>query len=166
MNISRVLVSAMLAVSLAGVSVAAMAVTNGSIKVTSLAQVEVETVGADGQKHIQRAPIHKAVPGDEVIFSDTFENVGKKPAGDIVINNPIPDSTQYQSGSAYGEDTAITFSVDGGKTFAAPSALKVVNADGSMRAANSTDYTHIRWTYKKQLAPGATGEVGFRAIIK
>ena len=165
MQISRMFVSVGLVAFLVGVSVPSFAATNGSIKVKSIAQIETEVVGADGKKHITRVPADKAVPGTAVLFTNTFENIGSKEAGSIVINNPVPANTEYQAGSAYGDDSEITFSIDGGKTFAAPEQLKVKTAQGEQMAKPSA-YTNIRWSYKKQLAPSATGEVGFRAVIK
>lgn len=165
MHMSRMFVSVGLVALLAGISLPGLAATNGSIKVASIAQIEKEVVGADGKKHIERIPADKAVPGTAVLFSNTFENIGTRDAGNIVINNPVPANTEYQAGSAYGADTEITFSVDGGKSYAAPEKLKVKTEQGEQMAKPAA-YTHIRWSYKKQLAPGATGEVGFRAVIK
>lgn len=165
MQITRMFVSVGIVAMLASASVPALAATSGSIKVKSVAQIEKEVVGADGKRHITLVPADKAVPGTAVVFSNTFENVGAKAASNIVINNPVPDNTEYQAGSAYGADTEITFSIDGGKTFASAEQLTVKTAQGVVIAKPST-YTHIRWSYQKQLAPGATGEVGFRAVIK
>ena len=136
------------------------------IKVTSIAQVETEVVGQDGKKTLKRGPVEKAVPGTEVIYTTTFENLIKKPIGDIVINNPIPNASEYKAGSAFGKDCDILFSVDGGKTFGHAEELTVKDADGKPRPALAREYTNIRWVYKKQLAPGKSGEVGFRAVVK
>lgn len=146
--------------------VAVFAADAGAVKLTSLAEVEEVTVGKDGKSSVKRVPPAKAVPGTEVIFTTVFENVSAKPAGDIVITNPVPDNTRYKAGSAMGRDIDITFSVDGGRTFAAPEQLKVKGADGKPRAAQPSEYTHLRWRYKKQLPPGKSSDVSFRAIIQ
>lgn len=137
-----------------------------AIKVTSIAQIEVEVVGKGGKKTIQRTPAAKAVPGTEVIYTTTFENKAKKTAENISINNPIPNDSEYKTGSAFGKDCEILFSADGGKTFGHAEQLKIRDADGKERFALSREYTHIRWNYKAKLAPGKSGEVGFRAVIK
>jgi uncharacterized repeat protein (TIGR01451 family) len=147
-------------------SFAALAADAGAIKLTGLAEVEQVTLGKDGKNSIKRVPPEKAVPGTEVIFTTVFENVSTKPAGDIVITNPVPNNTAYKAGSATGKDTVVDFSVDGGRSFAAADKLKVKGGDGKPRTAQASDYTHIRWQYKKQLPPGKSGDVGFRAIIK
>lgn len=165
MRISRLLLTANLLILLSGYSLAVQAA-DGAIKVKSVAKVEVTVVGKDGKKEIKRVSPDKAVPGTVVIFTDTFENVGGKTASGIVINNPIPNDMEYKGGSAFGKDCAIVFSADGGKTFGAAENLKVKGADGKQRNALPSEYTHIRWTYKGQLAAGKSGEVGFRAVIK
>lgn len=139
---------------------------DAAIKVTSIAQIETEVTGKDGKKTHQLTPVTKAVPGTEVIYTTTFENTLDKPAGNININNPIPNDSEYVGGSAFGKDCEILFSVDGGKTFGHAENLKIRSADGKERTALPKEYTHIRWNYKKQLAPGKVGEVGFRATIK
>lgn len=139
---------------------------DGAIKVTSIAQTEVAVTDKKGKKTVKRTPVDKAVPGTEVIYTTTFENTIKKAAGNISIDNPIPDNTEYVGGSAFGKDCEILFSVDGGKTFGHAEDLKIKDADGKERTALPREYTHIRWNYKTQLAPGKSGEVGFRTVIK
>lgn len=136
-----------------------------AIELKSMAEREI-TVVKNGKKEIQRAPVDKAVPGDEIIYTTTFKNALNKPAGDIVITNPVPNDSLYKDGSATGKNTAITFSVDGGQTYAAPGKLTVKTADGKTRPALPADYTHLRWTYQGELGAGKAGEVSFRAMIK
>ena len=137
-----------------------------AIKVTSIAQVEIEVTGKDGKKTIKRTPVTKALPGTVVIYTTTFENTIKKAADNININNRIPNDSEYVGGSAFGKDCEILFSVDGGKTFGHAENLKIRSADGKERTALPREYTHIRWNYKPKLAHGKSGEVGFRAVIK
>ena len=165
MRFTNFLFTAALLALLGSFSQAALA-DNGAIKVTSIAQVEIETIDRKGKKTIKRAPVTKAVPGSEVIYTTTFESTLKKPADNINISNPIPNDSEYKGGSAFGKDCEILFSADGGKTFGHAEQLKTKGADGKERAALPREYTHIRWNYKKQLAPGKSGEVGFRAVVK
>lgn len=138
---------------------------DSAIKVTSIAEVEIEVSGAGGKK-LQRKSVERAVPGTEVIYTNTFQNTLKKPAGNIVIDNAIPNDSEYKAGSSFGKNCDIQFSVDGGKTFRHAEDLKVKDMEGKERTALAREYTNIRWTYKGQLAPGKSGEVGFRATIK
>lgn len=165
MRISRLLFTANLLILLGGYPLAVQAA-DGVIKVKSVAEVEVTMIGKGGKKEIKRVSPDKAVPGTEVIFTNTFENISGKTASDIVINNPIPADTEYKAGSAFGKDTVIVFSVDGGKKFGHAEELKIKDAEGKERTALPSEYTHIRWSYKDQLTAGKSGEVGFRAVIK
>jgi hypothetical protein len=165
MRIFHGLLSALLSLAVGGFSPALQAA-DGAIRLKSLAQVEREVVDKDGNKTLQRMPVQKAVPATEVIYTTTFENITAKPVGNIVINNPIPNDSEYKAGSAFGKVCDIVFSADGGKRYATAAQLQIQGADGKERIARPSEYTHIRWTYKEQLAPGQSGEVGFRSVIK
>lgn len=147
---------------LGGYSAAVLAI-EPAIKVTSIAEVET---GVDKNGQLKRGPPDKAVSGSEVIFTNSFENVGNDTASDIVINNPIPADMAYKGDSAFGKDCMIVFSVDGGKKFGTAQNLKIKGADGKEHVALPRQYTHIRWVYQGQLAAGKFGEVGFRAVVK
>ena len=104
--------------------------------------------------------MQKAVPGTVVFYTSTFKNVSAKPAGNIVINNPIPANTTLVAASAYGENMDIGYSADGGKTWAGADKVNVKE-----RAAALTELTHIRWTVRGELAPGKQDEAGFRVVV-
>ena len=166
MRIVNLLLTTTLFALLGSLSSGVLAADQGAIKLTSIAQTEVEVVAKGGKKTLKRTPAEKVVPGTEVIYTTTFENIIDKPAGHIVIDNPIPNDSEYKAGSAFGKNCEILFSVDGGKTFGHAEELKIKGTDGKSRNALPKEYTNIRWTYKGQLAARKSGEVGFRAIIK
>ena len=147
------------------IAVPAMAQQN-PILVKNVAETEVEVKNAQGVVEKKRMPLDKATPGTEVIYTTTFANNGSKPAGNIAITNPVPANTTYVGGSAFGDNTDVTFSIDGGKTYAVADKLRVKTPEGRERAALPADYTHIRWTYRGDLAPANTGSAGFRAVVK
>jgi hypothetical protein len=60
----------------------------------------------------------------------------------------------------------VSYSTDGGRTFAGAENLKVVGADGKPRAAVAADYTHIRWKLKNSLKANSVAFVRFRALVK
>ena len=136
------------------------------ILVKNVAETEVEKKNAQGVVEKVRVPLDKAPPGTEVIYTTTFTNTGSKPANNIAITNPVPQNTTLVGTSAFGDNTDVTYSIDGGKTYAAADKLRVKTPEGRERPALPTDYTHIRWTYRGDLAPGKTGTAGFRAVIK
>jgi uncharacterized repeat protein (TIGR01451 family) len=147
---------------------AAGAQEKGNIELKSISEVEVATKSVAGKKEVKRVDTGKAtvVPGDTVVFTTTYRNIGAKPAENVVITNPVPEHTTYVDKSAEGKGTAIDFSTDGGKSYAAPDKLTVKDAQGKTRKAGAADYTHIRWTLNKSLAPGGMGSVSFKAKIK
>jgi uncharacterized repeat protein (TIGR01451 family) len=157
------IVSAALGVLLAA-HVAAWA--QGHIKLTSVAQIEKEVLNEEGKKVIQRAPAEKVIPGTEVIFTTFYENISSEVAQNAVITNPIPEHMRFQEGSAKGGGAAITYSVDGGKTYDTPAKLFVFDSTGRKFPARPQDYTHIRWTFDTPLPSGAKGEVSFRAVLE
>jgi uncharacterized repeat protein (TIGR01451 family) len=137
----------------------------GSIEFRNVAEVELEVKGADGKVEKKRVAAEKALPGAEVIYTSTFRNIGQRPAGNIVVVNPVPANTTLVGGSAFGEGTEITFSADGGKNWAAADKVKVTGADGKQRPAGISEITHLRWVMRGELAAGKQGVVGFRVTV-
>jgi uncharacterized repeat protein (TIGR01451 family) len=134
------------------------------VSLKSTVETERMVKQADGQMLPKRSPVKSAVPGEEVIFTNTFSNVSTQPAADLVLTNPI--ATDLRLKKAWGEGASITYSVDGGKTYAAPEQLKVSGKDGQHRAAKVDDYTHVRWMMQGSLAAGASTAVGFNAVVR
>lgn len=136
-----------------------------AIRVQNLAEQEVTIKQADGKLLKKRQPVEKALPGSEVIYTTRFTNESGKPARNIVLNNRIPENTEYVGGSADGEQMNIVFSLDG-KNFKSPDKLTVRTAEGKERPAAASEYTHVRWIYQGELPPGKTGEAVYRIRIK
>lgn len=139
------------------------------IELKSTAEVDIIVKNDKGVNEVVRveAASAKVVPGDTVIFTTSYTNLGDKPATDIVINNPVPENMLYIDGSAEGKNTRIEFSVDNSKSFAVASKLKIKDiASGKERLATPADYTQIRWIRDSALDKGAKGTVSFRAKVK
>jgi uncharacterized repeat protein (TIGR01451 family) len=145
-------------------SVSAFAQDESHLDVTTVVQKEEVTVNAAGERETQLVPAETVVPGERVVYTITFRNVGEESADDIVITNPIDANLTYVDGSAFGPGTEIQFSVDGGNSFAAAAELRVVD-DGVERPANATDFTHVRWVMQNDLAAGAQGTARFTAVL-
>ncbi len=136
------------------------------IKLTTSAEIEVTKVNQQGIKRVKRVPASHAVPGNEVIYTITAKNTGKQAADKIVVTNPIPQHTVYVTGSAFGKNTDITFSVDSGKTYAKANQLIVKGQNGKTRRASANEYTNVRWVFGFDLKPGAQAQVGYRVKVK
>ncbi len=104
-------------------------------------------------------------PGGEIVYTVKFENAGDKPANDVVVTNPVPEHMRYVANSAGGPGTEVTYSVDGGKSFAAPDRLNVRGPEGE-RVATADDYTHLRFRLLNPLPPGSVAYARFRAVVK
>lgn len=109
-------------------------------------------------------PTTTAVSGDTLQYTLAYTNKGDEKATDAVIVDPVPKGTVYLGNSATGENSEISFSSDGGKTFAPAVKLtyEMKSADGKTekRVATPSQYTHIRWVVK-EVPPGASGQVAF-----
>ena len=124
-----------------------------------------ETVTTDsGERQTRLVAADTVLPGDTVVYTITFTNIGAEAADDVVVTNPIDASLTYVDGSVFGAGMRIEFSADDGQTFAARDALTVTD-NGTERPAAAADYTHIRWTMEGMLDVGSTGVARFSATV-
>lgn len=149
---------------LVGASVAghAFAQEASPIKVGNAVYQEVEVKAPDGKITRKLVPAAKVAPGGEVIYRIEVANTGKQAATDLAVDNPVPKGLMLTDDSKT-PPTAV--SVDGGKTYGNLAQLTVTAADGTSRAAQLSDVTHLRWVLA-HLAPNSKNEVGFRARVK
>jgi uncharacterized repeat protein (TIGR01451 family) len=139
---------------------------DGPIKFSNKVFKQVIKTNDKGEKAFSYVEPTIAVPGDVMLYTITFENIGKQPVSNIVVNDPIPNNSKYRTNSATGKNTEITFSIDGGNNFGNPEDLVVKDKAGKSWVAKPEEYTHIRWVYGETLAPGKKGEVSFKTSIK
>lgn len=132
--------------------------------VTLASNVFVERVKQDpsGKRSTVLEPPRVVTPGDKLVFELSYRNKGAQPAADFVVTNPIPDAVAY----AGAEGDGAIVSIDGGRAWGPLASLKVRNADGTFRAAQPDDVTHVRWSFSKPINAGESGKVSFRGIVK
>ena len=143
----------------------AVAQQQGHLNVKTTVHKQQVTVNDAGETETVLVPAETVVPGDSVVYTITFQNISDEPAENVVIVNPIAETLTYIDGSAFGPGTEIQFSIDGGQTFAARETL-TVDKNGVVRPAEATDFTHIRWVMREDLAVGAQGTARFSAVLK
>lgn len=135
----------------------------------SIAQFREVVEQKGGARTTKMVPAQSVSPGDVVEYVLTYTNQGDAPATDANIDDAIPKGTTYLADTASGEGAEITFSSDGGKTFAPAVKLtyefRLPSGAVEKRVATPAEYTHVRWTLKK-VVPGATGKVAFRVKVK
>ena len=136
-----------------------------TVSITQAKQVVVKKGGAQA---VRMVPTQDVSSGDTIEYTLHYANVGDEPATDANIEDPIPKGTTYVASSASGEGAEITFSSDGGKTFAPAVKLtyeiRLPNGQVEKRVATPAEYTHVRWTLERVPA-GATGTVTFRVKV-
>lgn len=131
----------------------------------SVQKVEI-FMNESGESERRLVDASSVVPGDELRYTIKFSNNGADvvDANSVVITNPVPDSTEYLEGTAFGSGTTIVFSLDG-EAFAAPEALTVVD-QGVEVSASAKEYRAIRWTFQPELKPGESSHVSFNVRLK
>lgn len=134
------------------------------INFQNTAEKEEVFINEDGEPETRLVPAELVVPGEVIVFTARFTNIGIENATDLVINNPVPDNVVYIDFSARGDNSVVLFSVDG-EAFAPPTELTVADDQGGRRSARAEDYSAIRWELQDDLEPGETGEVSFRARL-
>lgn len=133
------------------------------LQMNMVAEKEV-TVTEGGKKVVKRVPAQSSAPGEVLIYTLSYKNVGDEKATAVNVDNPLPNGTRYLANSASGNDAQINFSVDGGKTYAKPDVL-AVQKSGKKAKADAIDYTNIRWVLG-EIKPGQSGQLGFRAQVE
>jgi uncharacterized repeat protein (TIGR01451 family) len=141
----------------------AFAQAEACIALTTTAEVEKEVVNEKGEKKKVLIPAGKVIPGTEVVWTVTANNVCKQASDKVTINNAVPEHMTLVPNSAVGPGSQVTYSLDG-KSFA-PAGKLMVQENGTARPARADEYKHIRWEFKNSLAPGANAFASFRAVL-
>jgi uncharacterized repeat protein (TIGR01451 family) len=141
----------------------AYAAEQGCIVLKSTAEVEQTVVDAKGGKTTKLVAADKVVPGVEVVWTVTANNICKQPSDKVTINNAVPAHMTYVANSATGPGADITYSLDG-QNFGAAEQLSV-SESGGKRKARADEYKNIRWVFKNSLQPGSQAVAQFRAVL-
>jgi uncharacterized repeat protein (TIGR01451 family) len=109
-------------------------------------------------------------PGDVVRWTINVKNEGSSGAEKLVIPQPLPKGMTYMLNSANFSSGkgAITYSIDGGKTYVAKPTIQVKLPDGKVetRPAPAERYTHIRWALDGAIAPKQAVTVSYQAQVR
>lgn len=96
-------------------------------------------------------------------------NAGTADAKNYSVVGQIPVGTAFVANSAKGDDAPqITYSIDGGKTFAAEPLIDEKQPDGSTKlvAAPVSIYTQLRFEWAKSLPANAKLTTAYRVRVK
>jgi len=109
-----------------------------------------------------------ALPGDVVLYRLRFTNVTQGEVRGVVFTNPVPNGMRYVGGSAGADrnDVVTEYSIDGGRTYSVrPMVVNVVNGARVQEPAPPEQYSHVRWTVRGSISPGASVTAEFRAVL-
>jgi len=155
-------------------ALAAGAAGNGSEPEKSSLSVELQPykevrVKKGGGWAVQKLSADEAKPGDVLIYRVLYRNEGPAPVKSAVLTQPVPQGAVLVFGTLTQSAAEATYSTDGGETFQRPPLKqRLANEDGSrlVKLATPEMITHIRWTFRKPVAPGAKGELRFKVRLK
>ena len=130
---------------------------------------EVVSRDAQGREKVELAPAATTGKGDTLVYEISYTNKGDAPANNARVVDPVPSGTRLVAGSWSAESADMTVSVDGGKNFTThPVSQQVTLPDGT-KATEQVDpsrYTHLAWTSREPLAPGATRTARFKVVVR
>jgi len=108
-------------------------------------------------------------PGEILDWKITSANEGSAPARQYKTIGQIPQGTSFIAGSAVAEyDASVSYSIDGGKNFAATPTIEEKQADGTTKRvpAPASMYTQVRYEWSDPLAAGSTLSASYKVRVK
>lgn len=132
------------------------------VTLQSNVMVERTATDAEGRTQVRLEEPRVVIPGDKLVFVLNYRNGSGAPATDFVVTNPLPAAVAYQEAG----DARAEVSVDGGRNWGQIQALRVHDADGSVRPARADEVTHIRWAFAQPIPAGEAGRLMFRGVVR
>jgi uncharacterized repeat protein (TIGR01451 family) len=108
-------------------------------------------------------------PGEILDWTITSANEGNAPARQYKTIGQIPQGTSFVAGSAVAEyNASVSYSIDGGKNFAAQPTVEEKQADGTTKRvpAPVAMYTQVRYEWSDSLAAGSTLSASYKVRVK
>ncbi|HEV2880501.1 MAG TPA: hypothetical protein VGX24_04280 [Pyrinomonadaceae bacterium] len=108
-------------------------------------------------------------PGEILDWTITSANEGSAPARQYKTIGQIPQGTSFVAGSAVAEyNASVSYSIDGGKNFAAQPMIEEKQADGTTKRmpAPASLYTQVRYEWSDPLAAGSTLSASYKVRVK
>jgi uncharacterized repeat protein (TIGR01451 family) len=139
------------------------------------AQKQVLTKDSEGKTKVNWQPLAgenlTVQPGDVVRYVIASKNTGDRAAENFVLTQPVPQGTTYVKDSAkqgLAENVAVTYSIDGGKTYVAQPVIPVTLPDGKVenRPAPLETYTHVRWQFPESLKPSIAMNNSYQVKVR
>jgi hypothetical protein len=138
-----------------------LALAANEIAVVNEIAVEKVVPAGPGKTRTVLVAAKSGPPGSRLVFSTSWRNQSKLVIRGIVLNSPALANVVFDGLLTPGE-----VSVDGGKSWGALTTLKVRTANGTARPAQSADVTNVRLVVPGAAAPGSSGKLSYRVIVK
>jgi uncharacterized repeat protein (TIGR01451 family) len=158
---------------LVGTAAAAFAQRQMAARSTAAGQPEVKIkLSGSLKRNDQSLTLDKVSavhPGEILDWTITSANEGSAPARQYKTIGQIPQGTSFVAGSAVAEyGASVSYSIDGGKNFAARPVIEEKQADGSkkMVPAPASMYTQVRYDWDDPLAAGSTLSASYKVRVK
>lgn len=149
-----------------GTAVLGFAAPVSALTASQVVEKEIVVINEDGSETTRRAPAETVVPGERIVYTLNFMNDKSEAASDLVLTMPVPKVVKFIEGSADNKSSVVTYSADGGQSFAPRQSLSVQASDGQWAPASSEDVTHIRWLVAGPVKAGETGQLVFKGVLK
>jgi hypothetical protein len=141
-----------------------------AVRFDSLQPTVVRSESGNLELTMTMTPVEDPGAYAEIAYEMDYRNVSKSLIVNLIIQNPIPESTQFRVGSTSrgvppGTITEVTplFSADGGLTWN----YNPVSGGGGAPPNYDANVTHVRFMMSGVLTPATASEVGvgFRVRI-
>ena len=134
-------------------------------------EVKVELAGSveRGGQTLGLDKVEDVKPGEILDWQIVSSNEGTGAARDYKAVGHIPAGTVLVAGSAAAESgSTVTYSIDGGKTFATQPIIEERQADGTVKKvpAPVSMYTEVRYEWSDALAPGGKLSASYKVRVK
>lgn len=123
--------------------------------------VERVTTDINGRARRILAPADRIAPGDSLVFVVAWRNDSQRAVRGGALTNSVPDSIRIDPA-----DRAMEVSIDGGQRWGRLDRLWLPTPLGGSRRATAEDVTHVRWPVPTTIAPGQSGRISYRAIVR
>ena len=134
-------------------------------------EVKVELAGSverAGQR-LSLEKVENVKPGEVLDWQIVSSNDGSAEARDYKAVGHIPAGTAFVQGSASAEGgSTVTYSIDGGKTFATQPIVEERQADGTTKQvpAPVSMYTEVRYEWSDALAAGGKLSASYKVRVR
>lgn len=131
-----------------------------SVRLESAVFVESVSRDLDGRQRRLLTTPGQLGQGDRLVFLLRYRNDGKAAVNGFAVTNPVPPSVRLDA------HPDMLVSVDGGRNWGRLDALQVRTLLGGTRRATADDVTHVRWTVRTPVSPGAGGQIVYRGAVR